>query len=185
MCASTHSTVASRLSSTCASQQRAPLSILSTVSDQSATSFHLSLTSPPLSLSHKYSDVRFSTRPLSPSTLSLSQVLRPAFSFSHCAPPSSGRVATVSANREHTPPLPPAFPRFGNRQRRMSICWGDPRGRFGGKSRRASEKQADDEPSQRRSARAFWQENSPRRRRVSIRPAGRVTTRCSFDGECR
>ena len=45
--------------------------------------------------------------------------------------------------------------------------------------------QADDEPSQRRSARAFWRETSPPPRRVAIRPSGSVTTRCTFDGECR
>jgi len=64
-----------------------------------------------------------------------------------------------TANRTDTPPLPPAASRF--------------------------RKQADDEPSQRRSAQAFWRETSPRTRRVSIRPAGSVTTRCTFDGECR
>ena len=46
-------------------------------------------------------------------------------------------------------------------------------------------KQAEDEDLLRRSARAFWRETSPRPRRVSIRLAGSVTTRCTFDGECR
>jgi len=176
---------ASRASSTCASQQRAPLastptdsslplSVLS-YSDHSATSFHLSLVLPvrfstrpflELSLStllytcasqHVFCHVRLAstsfrkqlqlssgrvqTRPLSPS-----HKYSALLSLSHCAPPSSGRVASVSANMERT--------------RRPSPCLSSLR------------KQADNEPSQQRSARAFWRETSPRPRRVSIRPSG-------------
>ena len=136
-----------RLSATCASQQRAspacaPLSNVKLVfchvrlaSTSSRKQLQLSsgrVQTHPLFPSH----VRFSTRaPLSTSAFFLSQVLCSAFSLNHCAPPSSGRVASMSANREDTQPLPPAFPRFGNRQM-MSLRSGGPRGRFGGKPRR-------------------------------------------------
>ena len=114
-----------------------PLSVLS-YSDHSATSFHLSLVLPvrfstrpflELSLStllytcasqHVFCHVRLAstsfrkqlqlssgrvqTRPLSPS-----HKYSALLSLSHCAPPSSGRVASVSANLERTrrpSPLP-------------------------------------------------------------------------------
>ena len=146
------------LSTTCTSRQRAPLDN----SPRSSLRLHSALYE------------RF----LHTSALSMSSAT--------CASPSSLRVASaLRQSAGHATP-PPAFPRFGNRQ--MSrICWGDPRGRFGGASRRASEKQADTDAHLllRRSARAFWREPSPPPRRVSIRPAGSVTTRCTFDGECR
>ena len=49
----------------------------------------------------------------------------------------------------------------------------------------ASDFKGDDGPLVGRSARACWREISPRPCRASIRPAGSVTTRCSFDGEYR
>ena len=68
------------------------------------------------------------------------------------------RCIRVRQSGGHATP-PPAASRFRNRPM-MSLRSGGPRGRF-------------------------WRETSPRPRRVSIRPAGHVTTRCTFDGECR
>jgi len=134
------------LSSTCASQQRAPLSNVRfspahrqtralspslSVSDHSATSFHLShvLTRALLNTSFhrtlsKYSPTRAPLCTCAHRTLSKYSATRAPLctcahrtlfkysdllSPSHCAPPSSGRVASVSANRERTrrpSPLP-------------------------------------------------------------------------------
>ena len=211
LCASTHSTVASRLSclaplvplehvrasrlsclaplehvrlsSTCASQPRAllehvlfhnvhlPLHLSSTLlcaASQTASLSHKSTHRTPslcqvLRPAFSNSDLSLSSNSLSCGLLKLSThnltALRPAlFSVHQRAPPSSGRVASA-------PPIA--------RTRHPSPC------------RSSLWKQADDEPSQRRSARRFGGKTSPRPRRFSIRPAGSVTTRCTFDGECR
>jgi len=132
---------------------------------------------------------------LSPQTLSERSLLYERFStgalFRHVLPAlrpdlSWARSIRVRQSGEDTLPFPPAFPRFGSRQiRKMRFYLLDPRGRFGGTSCRAPENQADTEPQQQRSAPALWRETSPPPRRVFIHPWGSVTTRCSFDGECR
>ena len=168
MCASTHSTVASRLSclaplvplkhvrfsATCASQQRALLSNVRFSARALPSKQPLSLKFTHRTLSCASHNVHLPNRTLSlPSTQTcfLLPTPRPALFWARCN--------RVRQSGEDTAPFPPAAPCFGNRQ--MSrICWG-------------------------RSARPFWRETSSRPRRVSIRPSGSVTTRCSFDGECR
>ena len=54
--------------------------------------------------------------------------LHPALFWARC-----NRVRQSGAD---TPPFPPLFPRFGNRQMMMRICCYSPRARFGGKPRR-------------------------------------------------
>ena len=105
------------LSTMCTSRQRAPLGHVRLSSTCTSRQLSQVLTQTPLcSLRALPPHERPSARP----------------------PPRAPRVFPVSANREDTPPLPPAFPRFGNRQMRMMriCCYVDPRGRFGGKPRR-------------------------------------------------
>ena len=170
-----------RLSTTCTSRQSAPLDNvhLSATCASRQLSQVLSSTLPPKQplspVLTQNSDVRFSTRPLSPSTLSLSQVLRPAFSFIQVQ--YSDSTSAFSTRPSSTAPrsllgaLHPSPPIGRTRHPSPGLS--------------SLRKQADTEPSQQRSARAFWRETSPPPRRVSIRPSGSVTTRCSFDGECR
>ena len=82
--------------------------------------------------------------------------------FTLRAPPSFGRVASASANRERTS--------------RRSLCLS------------SLPKQGDEsDPSgpPQRGEKEKGREISPRPCRASIRPSESVTTRCSFDGECR
>jgi len=173
-----------RLSSTCTSRQLSQ--VLSTRAGFSSTSHckQLPLTSQtphtlsPFRLSQvKYSDLRFlhTSAPqhvlchvrlalFSDSTLSVLLDSTSAFSTR----PHSDVPRSLLGALHPCPPIA--------RTRHPSPC------RF------SFQKQADEDDAHlllRRSARAFRRDISPPPRRVSILPAGSVTTRCTFDGECR
>ena len=84
---------------------------------------------PPKPLSH------FSPALFLCSSSQLSQVLAQKLS-SLRAPPSFGRVTSAPANRERTRHPSPCLSSLRILREMMSLWWGGPRGRFGGKSRR-------------------------------------------------
>ena len=92
-----------------------------------------------------------------PRTLLLSTLLSQVH-VSNVPRPLSGALNPHHHSHGHVTP-PPCASRSRDRQRRMTCCYACA-GVFGG-------------------------EISPPPRRASIRPAGNVTTRCAFDGECR
>ena len=191
-CASTHSTTASRLSclaplvprasrasrlsSTCASRP-SRLSCLAPL-EHVRLSSNVRFSSTCASQATCASQHVFSQASLSPLCRALCvRCLSSSLSYSDSHTPTCASQHTLSAlrpvlfwarfypcppiGRGHAAP-PPAFPRFGKTSRQMSriCCYVDPCGRF-------------------------WRETSPPPRCVSICPAGSVTTRCTFDGECR
>ena len=181
-CASTHSTTASRLSclsclsSMCASQPRAPRasrpSRLSCLSSTCASQQRAPLASTPTaSCASSHSSTPLSCGPLK-QPLSHSRVLYER--FLHTSSPLSLHSDLLFPSTHAPRPLLGAL-----HPHRQSQGHATPP-----PCRSSLRKQAD-EDLLRRSARAFWREISPRPRRVSIRPTGRVTTQCSFDGECR
>ena len=164
-----------RLSATCASQQRA--------SPARAPLSNVRLSARPLTwpssqLSSSSSAlVRFSSFHVPPKHSTLSAAPPPKYSHTRASqvlhtqtllssvfhPPRPAlfwtRCIHTRQSEEDTPPLPLPF--------------------------LASDFEGDDDPLVGRSARAFWREISPRPCLASIRPSESVTTRCSFDGECR